>query len=274
MKAEIDSPTFKDGQRLVKDWQARARAVERQFLYRAAKKVYDEVRDALPGTAAPLRDSLCLARITGLQDNAYGYAIHSKARGQAIGQSDVSTTVLYVEPKSTAMKATPEAVKILIDYGPWTLETLPYQPGARDAVIISRQVSREAVTRVDRDRRKDRTKWKAAMDKAGIREVSKTGRLRLQQRTKALPDTEFESVRLEFGLGGMSVPHWRPAITQLALRGGAGMIARKREFTRAMTDPNFTAWKKWPRNVAARVTVGEVRKYVPFQKKLGIRVKG
>lgn len=272
MKIEVDTAQFEEAYALVKQWQDRARAVRRQFLYRAAQGVHEDVLGFLPSDRKELRHSLKMQKIRGLPDSVDGYLIRSVPKGRAVAKSEVETTVIYVATKDHLMRAAPEATIILEEYSPWTLETLPYAPDTKTADVISRRVSPREVTRVRLMRNRDRPAWRRRMVKEGIK-MAGAGLAPRPRGMEAIPDTAFESLRLEFGLGGEpSKPHWRKAILKLALRGGAGMIARKREFARAMTSLTFTSWQRWPRRTTGFVTVTEARKYVPFQKRLGLRV--
>lgn len=272
MKLEVQTTEFEQAYALVREWQARARAVRRQFLFRAVSKAYDDLLGLIPSDRKELRGSLRMDRIRGLPDSLDGYLIHSVPKGRGISKAEEESTVIYVSVKDNLMKAPPESMIILEDYSPWTMETLPYAPDPKTTDVISRRVSPREVGRVRRMRKRDKPEWKRRAIKAGVK-VAGAGLAPRPRGMEAIPDTAFESLRLEFGLGGEPAkPHWRRAILKLALRGGAGMIARKREFTRAMTNLSFNAWERWPRRTTKFATVATAKKYVPFQKKLGLRV--
>lgn len=272
MKVEFDSGNFQDAVALVGQWPERARAVQKQFLYRAVSKVYHDVLGLMPSDRRELRRSLRMQRIRGLSDKADGYLIRSIPKGAAVTKSEDRAVVLYVARRTGLMIPIPEATSILEKYSPWTIDTLPYAPDPKTATVISRKVSPREVVKVRKLRKRDRPAWRQEMDTAGIRTSPSIFQPRPNQ-VGAIPDTAFESLRLEFGLGGEpSKPHWRRAILGLARRGGTGMIARKREFTRAMTDASFQSWKAWPRKLSGFATVAEAKRYMPFQKRMGLRV--
>ena len=93
---------------------------------------------------------------------------------------------------------------------------------------------------------------------------------------KAVPDVAYDSLRLEFGLGGMpSKPHWRPAILKLASGGLTGMIRTNREISQTMTDPTYQGWRNWrPQGVAGTISISQAGRYTPFQNVLGIQLGG
>lgn len=272
MKVGLEVKGLQEAIALVQEWQKRARAVQRQFLYRAVREIYNEVQESIPATSGELRDALQMQRVKGLSETESGYVIRALPKGRAVTEAESESTVLYVAARANLMRSIPDATRILEEFGPWTFDTIPYPPDPKTAEVVSRRVSRREVLRVSKLRKRNRPALNRAMAKAGLRrrELDQTEGTRA---VTAVPDVVLESLRLEFGLGGApSKPHWRKAILRLASRGGAGMIARKREFRRAMTDPAFKAWKQWPKRLTGAVTVAEAKQYVPFQKRLGLRV--
>jgi hypothetical protein len=268
----FDKREFEAAHALVKEWEERSRAVRGQFLYRATSKVYYDILGILPADRDDLRRSLKLQRIR-LPAVYNGYSIRSDAPGTVLTEDQATSSVIYVAPKPHIMRSVPKETRILADFSPWTLETLPYPPDRKTADTISRRVSRREVDRVRRMRLKDRPAWMRQIKEAGLKPAGAPFQP-APKPVRAMPDVAFESLRLEFGLGGSpSRPHWRKSITKLALRGGAGMIARRSEFVRAMTSLSFRGWESWPRKPAdGTIPVSVARGYVPFQKRLGLRV--
>lgn len=256
--------------RLVNEWHARARAVAKQFAYKAASKAYEDLKDNISTSNRALAESLQFARVTGLPDSEAGFVIRAVPEGTSVEKTGVDNTLVYVSAKPKA----PRSALILEEHSPWPVDMLPYEPPSGKVDMVSRRVSPRVVARVREVRKRDRPVWRRKMNEAGLREIRKDQRLDMNRRMKAVPDVAFDSIRLEFGLGGTPPrPHWRPAILQLASRGGAGKISRQREFFRAMTDPTYMGWKKWPSRVPAKAGVMELKRYVPFEKKLGLRIR-
>lgn len=273
MKVEITSVSLDRVRRLSQEWQLRVRAVERRFLKRAVNQVYDDLLGYLPTDRDALRDSLQVSRIRGLPDDTAGYAIRSVPKMVRAARESQEDMVIYVAAKPNLMQALPESVKILADYSPWTLETLPYPPDPKTADIISRRVSRREVIKVTKARRRDLPSVRRMLSLAGIRVADMRTSMR-GRGIAALPDIAFESLRLEFGLGGApSKPHWRRAILKLALRGGVGRIAKKKELFRALSDLSFRRWRQWLVEKGRGISPVQARKYVPFEKRLGLNVR-
>lgn len=256
---------------LTRQWPRRARSLVRMTAYMAARSVYADVMAKIPAAHKGLRKSLRLSRITGLSDSAAGYAVHAVSKGSSVPVSEETRTVLYVAAKTNLMAPVPDSVKILVEHGPWTVDTLPFQPDLKFATVVSRKANPKTVAKVRRTRGRDRPVWLRKMNAVGLREVRKDARLRANRQMPSIPDAAFESVRLEFGLGGAAAhPHWRPAILKLRRRMATGMIGANPQFYRTMTDPSYSGWMSFPPPVSSRVTPAQAARYVPFQRKIGL----
>jgi len=272
VKIVVDTKEFDKACALVQEWERRARAVRRQFLYYAARDLYNDVLSFMPADRKTLRQSMVLESVRGLPDSEDAYVIRSVSRGRKVTEDNADTSAIYISAKTNLMERVPEATLILQEFSPWTLDTIPYTPDSKTAESISRRVSPREITRIRKLRKRDRPVWRRRMKKEGIREMGTN----FEPRPRGMitvPDTAFESLRLEFGIGGSpSKPHWRKAILKLVLRGAPGMISKKPEFVRAMMDPKFHAWEMWPKHTSGYVSTAVAKRYVPFQKRLGIRV--
>jgi len=268
----VDSREFDSAYALVRAWRKRARAVRSQFLYRSVDCVYKDVLKNIPSDRDELRKSLRVQRIQGLSDAVDGYCIRAIPSRTVVKREDAEDVVVYVSAKNNLLYKVPEATLILQEFSPWTLDTLPYPPDAKTSDVISRKVSRREVVKVRKLRRRDRSVWRRRIVAAGLRMRDK-GALVGKDRPEAVSDVAFESMRLEFGLGDSPAKsHWRKGILRLAKGGGIGMISRRREFVRSMTDLSFSAWKRWPVRVGDVVSVSVAKHLVSFQDRLGLRL--
>jgi len=261
---------------LIGELPSRARAVRKMIPYAASRLVLTQVRQRVPRDARDLKKVLTVSRVAGLPDDQTAYVLHAVPRGKATRRSEDETTVLYVSAKANLLRRVPDSVRILEEHSPWTIDTLPYQPDGRTSVVISRRASPRVVAKVREARAKDRATWRRKMTEAGLREVRKDKRVQRNRALKAIPDVAYDSLRLEFGMGGSrSKPHWRPAILQLASGGLAGMIRSNREISRTMTDPSYQGWRSWkPSDTGGVVSIMQAMSYVPFQHVLGINLGG
>jgi hypothetical protein len=152
------------------------------------------------------------------------------------------------------------------------LGSLPFSPKKADATIVYRKVNIRTVEQVEKLRKADKRVWKQELSKARVsnnplRKNFKSG----SGRVRAVSDLAFTALNLEMGRGGTKAqPHWRTAISGLKKRGLRNMM-NSRDMARAISDPDFKDWVRWPKKTAKQISVKVAKTFVPFQKKLGIK---
>jgi hypothetical protein len=253
--------------KLVSEWEVRSKAVARYLSLLAAEYTKEQMLLLIPKSEewAKYRQSLEAATIVG---SPYAHAVlRSNEHFRRLKKTDVPKTVLYIKAKRKLRRVSQE-IEILERHSPWTLSTLPFMPKRSEALVVSRKVSKQEVTRVEKARNSDRPKWKRALIGAG----SPPKKAFPMKQVKSVPDTTFEALRLEFGLGGVKQKaHWRPSLHRLRSVGIKSIIRQHPELQEAFLSLRFNRWKKWPPKTRHKVRAGEARNYLPFQKKLGIR---
>ncbi len=254
---------------LFEQWPERTRRLQALLPHLAAEYVLAEILEKLPKGEewSPYRDSLEVARVAGMPPDTSATVVRSNVHSRRVRRLDVPRTLLYVRAKRR-LKTKPE-VSVLEKYSPWTLQTLPFTPSRRDALLVTRRAGTRAVEKVAQERLKDRRKWKRELVRAGIK-VKDDREVRIPRTVRALPDVAFEALRLEFGWGPEHKAHWKPAIRRLIVSGIKSML-RQGQMKRALTSVSFRGWKRWPPRTRYKVRMSEARNYLPFQRKLGIR---
>ena len=109
----------------------RRQAMLRAVPYVIAMDVLNGIRSRLPNTTEyrAYRESLKIAEIKGMKEGKFGgFSIFADSKARRVKKVDRSKTVIYIRAKETRMDRPPEDVKILEDYGPWTVDTLPFWP--------------------------------------------------------------------------------------------------------------------------------------------------
>lgn len=255
------------------DQRARAQAVMLMTHYIMADQTYYGVLERIPAGPqwSSYRKSIRLARF-GSQRSPRAYAVYAEpsARSQSF---DTARTVLYVKPKKNFMGKISKEVLVLAKYSPWTAETLPFSPKKNEAVIVTRKVTKQEMLAVTTQREKDRTKWRKELSDAGVRNINLTKKPP-ELKTQVVQDLTFDALRLEFGYGGArAVPHWRPSARE-AMRFAKRLFrgGRRTIFSKALTDPNYRAWRKWPPRVESSIKIGTLKRVAKFTKRLKIRV--
>jgi hypothetical protein len=256
---------------MVKEWPARAKALQRKVAHRAAEMTLESIKEKVPKTDAwqAYRTALEIAQVNVNPQDGDAFMVRANPKARTVRNVDASDTLLYVRGHNRLKKIS-QKVRILEKYSPWTLQTLPFTPDRSEARIVSRKVSKREADKIASRRLKERHKWRSELSREGVRPLpirSKEAKV-----VKTVPDVAFEAMRMEFGIGQKAVPHWRPAAANV-LRNGIGEMKRDPQMQAALGDPRFTGWKRWGKIKAKKsVGVGEAKKLLSFQKRLGIRV--
>jgi hypothetical protein len=264
--------TKRDLQMIQDEWLERAEKLQDRFTQVASDHVLKNVVDRIPTKDewSAYRDSLEVVNVA--TEGRSIFAIRSDSRARGISKVDVPRTVLYIRPRRKLSRIRPE-IKILERFNPWTINTLPFTPKRSDAQVISRKVQKLEVEEVEKDRKRDRKVWQKELARVGFRQPTRSKRLQVSKRVKALPDVAFEALRLEFGAGGTKArPHWRPGIRSVMTGSGVRHVGSMEERVSAMLKTGFRSWRSWPQKAKKTILAKEAKGFVPFQKKLNIRV--
>lgn len=140
-------------------------------------------------------------------DHVFGVVLPGYEHSHKLTLDDVSQTIIYVTQRR---KARPDrGVEVLERYNPWTMGTLPYDPG-RAAAITSRKVTEREVGLIRDRRTRDRSRVDPELRELGI-EVSRSHPTLLSR--KVSRDIVFEALRREFGVAGNPhQPHLRSSL--------------------------------------------------------------
>lgn len=264
------SPGKSDVRRLVREWDQRFAAYRQQLTYLAAKRVLENAKKRIPRESSAYRDSLHLYR-TSSKDSPV-WVVASDQKANKVKTLSTSNTLLFIRPKSREGKPPPE-VLVLERYNPWTVDTLPFRPKRNDAIVIEKVANERQIETVAKLRNRSRPSWAKELSQLGVSVQRTSKRSQIPREFKTTSDTAIEALRLEFGVGKGSAPHWRPSILDLVNRGVLQIRRTRRELTRVLVDSSYRTWKSWPPRTTL-VTPGEVEQVKPFVKRLGIRTPG
>jgi len=218
------------------------------------------------------RESLVLSEVKGLKSSKEAaYVVRSNIKARRVTKLERDKVVLYVRAKSARPARTPKDIQILIDMGPWTVDTMPFWPPTGKAVVIKRKQSKREVADVRKKQEKQKLKVRAEMMKAGRRLGNKKASTigDLKAGGKAIPDVAMQALSLEFGGDGeRAVPAWRESINAAKTIGLKNAARRYKHLYEAMYDPRSKRWKHWPK-VKDQVSPTDLDDYRAFQKKLG-----
>lgn len=267
---EIDRLTL-NNLKIIDQWAARGAALQKMAPYLAMEMLYENLLALIPGDPAwfSYRRAIRRARVGAKSLKAYAvYVRPTFGRDRPIeGQKEV----LYIRPRKSRARPMAPEVEILAKYNPWTMSMLPFSPKRNQATIVTRRASEREIKSIERQRKKDRPKWKKDLQEVGIRNVFRTEPLKKVD-TKVVEDVAFSGLRLEFGYGGTKrVPHWRPSV-RLAIRNVRRLFTKRSPYTKVMNaKASSNAWKRWPPKVAGHISEAALKNFAKFQKKLRTR---
>lgn len=259
--------SFVDARRLTRSWPRRTRALLKIVAYEAAKKTKGLLLESIPSDRAwrVYRHSLQVVEVSTEKDEpAFAVRVHSVGKGGKKAKKD--ETLVYVRANRRMKKVNP-AVEVLERYNPWTVDTLPMTPKGTDARMITRKVEKRVAEKVRKRRVADRLRWKAELGRVGVKVPAYKSKKSLP---KEVTDVALSAYNLEFGIGMAGKPHWRPSLKELK-NSSIKRLKRNPKILLVFNSPAFTGWKRWEKiRTSAKIRQGEARKFVPFQRKLGI----
>jgi hypothetical protein len=217
------------------------------------------------------RESLKIAKVKGLPPGKEAsYVVHSDIKSRRVGKLEQDKIVLYVRAKTARPSRVPKDVQLLIDLGPWTLDTIPFWPPTGKALVVKRKVSKREVMDVRKKQEKQKAKVRSEVLKAGKKidtKASLSGPRALVG--KAMPDVAMQAISLEFGGDGQrAIPAWRQSLIEARTIGMKQAPRRYKQLHNIMYNPRSKDWKKWP-EVDDDVSKTDLANYVEFRKKLG-----
>lgn len=258
----------------VKQMKKRKVALLRAIPYIAANETLKGLMLRIPSKDEfrAYRESLILSKVSGLDEEKEAiYVVRSDIKARRVGKIERDKVVLYVRPKTARPARVPKDVQILIDMGPWTVDTMPFWPPAGKAIVIERKVSKREVSEVRKKQQKQKLKVRGALMKVGRKmgnnKASTVGDIKAGG--KAIPDVAMQAISLEYGGDGTrAVPAWRESLIFAKSIGLQTAVRRYKELHEIMYDPRSKKWKHWPK-VDDQISKSELGDYVAFQKKLG-----
>jgi hypothetical protein len=237
----------------------RFKVLGRTLAYESARFVLEEVYRRLP--AGEYRDSL---ELVDVGDGVF--AVRAKNKAKRVSEIDSQATALYVRPKSRRVLRLHPEIGVLAQHSPWTMDTLPFFPSRRHAIVVSRTVRRSELEHIVEDRKKDRAMWKSELERLGVRPKVK---LEIPPKARVLPDVAFEALRIEFGLAGKdSRAHWRPALRALASQGIPRMLSARSPLMEPVTSFRYSVGLL---PVDGSITQSDAAKFTAFQKRLKVK---
>ncbi len=180
----------------------RALAFMRAYNWALTNDLYEMVKDGIPQGQkyGSLIKSLKLGELTGPKGSTFAVFIDSQSKH--LKQMDAQRTVIYVRKRQVPTRVKPE-IQILIDKGPWTMETIPFWPSKKDALIIQRKTDTRTADKITRLQKGQKDVIRRDLAKLNIKSVDQATKQKMMggRKVKAVTDVANEMTTLEFGGG-------------------------------------------------------------------------
>ena len=250
----------------------RGQAMTRMVAYAVAKEAFDMLLGEIPdgNEYAELKRSLKLSEVGGPKKGKESvFAIHIPIKGRRIKSIDVSKTIISIIAKKSQNRPA-EDILLLENNGPWTVDTIPFWPTTREAIIVQRKATKREADKVSKAQKHKIPKLLAQLKEMGrsIKPIKPGAPGKIGRNTKAVPDLAMLALNLEFGSNGTkSKPIFRKTFRS-AKKSIGGIANRFTEIKDAMTDPNSRKYKNWPKRMD-KISSAQASGFQGFQKRLG-----
>lgn len=254
----------------LKQLDKRMKAFKRMYTWAMTKDLYDLVVSKIPSGKryGKLLKSLKIGELQGGDVPIFAVYIDNKAKG--IKKIDGSRTVVYVRDRKIPTRIKPE-IKLLIDKGPWTVDTIPFWPSKKDAVVIQRKVDKRTVEKIEKLQEKQKGDIRESLIKLGQKNVDMAVKSKAMgmAKAKAVPDVVYEMMSLEFG-GGSQKPLalWRSSQAQLKTKSRT-ILSRYKNIYNTLYDIKYMGWRKYP-TVTNKVKISQISAGKSFMKQIGL----
>lgn len=249
---------------LMRELPERSRKMMSQLSYDAASEVKETLQRKIPGSSEydTYRNSLSVEKFAGIGKIQDSFGIVATPKTEKARNQKANATIVFIKSRNQKSKT----VAILEQFSPWTLDTLPFKPSQKQAVVRFRKVTPAEYEQIKQQRTQDRPRWSAALQRL-------PGTLDQEPELKGFPDVGFTALRLEFGLGGEpAVAHWRPAISDFVDRQINEFSRKGSKYNKVFSQLRNNAWMTWPTEVKKKHTYSKIKKYREFSKRLGVKV--
>jgi hypothetical protein len=258
---------------LVREWPQRLDHVQPMLPYLSAAFVLKYIQQKLPKGSdyKTYRQGLEVVRVRGLPEGQYAYTVQVDMKNRLVRKVRPQQVLLYVHAKEREARTDP-ATSILAKYNPWTYDSLPFTPDPKFGWVRTKKVRLKEVSKTTELRNRDRSQWSKELARVGRRMTPKSNKIKIPKKVSTLPNIALEALKLEFGLGGTKPrPMWRIGVRTLIKSELRRFAKNPKYFVFPFTKPSYNLWKRWPLRTKHSIPATQALKYIPFQRKLGIR---
>jgi hypothetical protein len=193
-----------------------------------------QLRRLAPADMAGYAESLEAGE--GRKDGVFCGVVWMPPRKARLVSADAPVTALYVKPGRSAKGDMLQAMQLLEELGPWTMESIPYYPKPAEGLVVSRKVTKQEVMKLVARQRKERPELEKQLVALGI---TVKPMVAVPPEQPVMQDVAFEVLRREFGIQGPAQPHFRP-MQRSMVRGAERLVGR---LAAVLQDPKNQRWR-------------------------------
>lgn len=246
------------------EWRKRFEWFLYEFGRRATYMFHEKLLDNLDSVVGieDYKNRLVIAEMRQRKKRSW-FAIAALAKSPGNAEFDGRTTLLNVVPRFKNGLGADPVTEILANYGPWTIDTIPFIPSVRQAAVVISAVKADEIVKVANVNLANSGNVSALMSRYNL---AFEPRFVVWKKLRVVPDWAVEAVKIEYGLSENSKAHWRPTLKWMRSQ-GIRELSKTKVLTRVWFDPSFTGFKNKKR-VQIKLTETELKEIQEFQNKI------
>jgi len=208
------------------------------------------------------RKRLVMAEIRDTSKKSW-FAVTVKAK--PAGKTDFSSdsTILKVVSRFPDLPGFDPTRDILQEFGPWTVDTIPFLPSKRYAIIIPEKARSDRIKRISIENKKNMSKVSLLMKENHIVPDS---RFEIIKRLELVEDLEKAILEIEFSKTSRSHPHWVPSLKKMRIEIISKMM-RQRDLIAGLTNSKNSKYKTRAR-IRNKLNTRDLRSMEKFIRKI------
>lgn len=246
------------------EWRERFEWFLYEFGRQATYLFHTQLLDTLSNVVGveDYKDRLVIAELRQKKKRSW-FAIAALAQSPGNANFDGRVTLITVVPRFTLGAGKDPITEILADYGPWTIDTIPFIPSIRQAAVVITAAEEAEVAKTANTNLTNAENVSGIMKKHG---VTYEPRFVVWKKLRVVPDWAVEAIKIEYGLVPNSKAHWRPTIRWMQTQ-GIRKLATDKQLRRVWFDPTFAGYKN-RKKVQEHFTERELKDIQDFQNKV------
>jgi hypothetical protein len=228
------------------------------------RELYKNLLNEIKGVKGPkdYQKRLVMAEIRDRGGKAW-FAVAVRAINLHEAKKDADHSILKVVSRFPDLKGFDPVRDILQTFGPWTVDTIPFVPPERAAIVT---IQAAKIPEVNKTRAKNKASMAKVQKIMAENNLSFDTRIFVMRKLKVVENFEKWVNDLEFGISGDRRPHWGPAIKK-TMTSGLRKLMRDKGLMNVLTDPSFKQYNV-KHHLNLKMTDQEVKDLEKFRKRL------